>query len=108
MTCLSLSPLASHTHLTCTLSSLSSQRLSSDWPPYANLLPSAIIPLVQDLADAVLPLLASGLRATSAAAATSSAAATSPATPSAGVSGRSSHFELMACDLMVSVLTPCF
>ena len=89
------------------LVSLSSQRLSSDWPPYANLLPSAIIPLVQDLADAVLPLLASGLRATSAAAATSSAAATSPATP-AGVSGRSSHFELMACDLMVSAPTPCF
>lgn len=74
------------------------ERPSTDWPPYAALLDTAILPLVSDLADAVMPLLVSGLRGQRL---TSRAAAAS--TASAEPSGSAYHFELLACDLMVDV-----
>ena len=63
------------------------ERLASEWPPYAQLLDDKIVPLVSDLADAVIPLLTSGQRA-----------------QAGGGSGGGSphHFELMACDLVVT------
>ena len=39
------------------------ERLAQDWPPYAGLLERGIVPIVADLADAVAPLIASGLQA---------------------------------------------
>lgn len=58
------------------------ERVSVHWAAYERLLAHSITPLLQDLVDAVLPLLARGLRS-------------SPASRSA------SHFELLACDLVV-------
>jgi len=51
------------------------------------------VPLVHDLADALCPLLASGLRAAAA------TAGTAGSSPLAGQ--RAAHFELFACDLVV-------
>ena len=39
------------------------ERLAHDWVPYSKLLETAIMPIVADLADAVAPLIASGLDA---------------------------------------------
>jgi hypothetical protein len=88
---------------------------SIDWEPYANLLECAIIPLVADLADAVLPLLVSGLRAqqprqprpkqkTDA----GSGARAAPAPPLPLPVGSPNHFELFACDLVVSAASEVF
>lgn len=65
------------------------ERLAHDWAPYKTLLPREIVPLCADLADAVAPLIASGLKA-----AAGRGAATAV--------DRSRHFELFACDLVVS------
>lgn len=61
------------------------ERLAHDWPPYAELLHAEIVPMMADLADAVAPMIASGLKA----------ARGDP-------SERSRHFELFACDLVVA------
>ena len=61
------------------------ERLAHDWPPYSDrLLTEEIVPLCADLADAVAPLVASGLAACPGEAA-----------------ARARHFELFACDLVV-------
>lgn len=60
------------------------ERMAHDWPPYKQLLTEQIMPLAADLADAAAPLVSSGFKA------------------SGGATGRSSHFELFACDLVVS------
>lgn len=68
--------------------------VSSRWPEYAALFEAGIVPLVADLADAVAPLLAAGIR--------------SHQRGGGGGSGWSDggsiegHFELFACDLVVS------
>ncbi|KAL3917374.1 MAG: hypothetical protein SGPRY_006429 [Prymnesium sp.] len=65
--------------------------VSRDWPPYASLLDSEITPLIADLADAIVPLVS-----------------VSPTSRDNGKSGltdqtdRSGHFELFACDLVVT------
>lgn len=68
------------------------ERLAHDWPPYAALLQHEILPLTADLADAVAPLIASGLQARR----------TAESKSAAPVVDRSRHFELFACDLVVS------
>jgi hypothetical protein len=56
------------------------ERDTHEWPPYAALFETAIVPLVADLADSIAPLLASVDRKVD----------------------RNAHFELFACDLVVS------
>jgi len=56
--------------------------VSTKWPHYQHVLEASIVPLMQDLADVIQPLLAAG-------------AARRPASASAN------HFELFACDLVV-------
>jgi len=66
------------------------ERLAHDWPPYASLLHEEIIPMMADLADACAPMIASGLQAAR------------RADKGADAVDRSRHFELFACDLVVS------
>ena len=83
----------------CTLEDI--ERVSSDWHPYSRLFEDKIIPLVADLADALLPLLASGLQAISRRAHVS--ANVTPGAQGAVIDGMlASHFELFACDLIVT------
>ena len=77
------------------------ERLASAWPPYQALLTRRIVPLMQDLADAVVPLLASGLRAQRPPPKLP-AGAPKPAGPAAVPSVSPCHFELMACDLVMT------
>lgn len=79
------------------------ERLTHDWPPYARLLERQIVPITQDLADAVAPLIASGIQAVERARPLppSSEGTVGPAT-SREATDRSRHFELAACDLIVS------
>lgn len=63
---------------------------------------SAIVPLMSDLSDAVTPLLASGLRAQARGNVDGATAATTGDSPVFGGGGGGLHFELVACDLVVS------
>jgi len=65
----------------CTLEDI--EQTSVHWPPYEQLLSSSIVPLVQDLVEAIQPLLAAGRQR-------------------APESGSRGHFELFACDLVVT------
>ena len=82
------------------------ERLAHDWPMYKSLLTDQIVPIVADLADAVAPLIASGLQAAERAqqkgASSSKGANGSGGSGAVAAADRSRHFELFACDLVVS------
>ena len=100
------------------------ERLAHDWKPYKALLEREIKPIMADLADAVAPLIASGLAAvahkrfalgggTKGAPAhpaadpgnapdSAASPAAAPGDAAAAAADRSQHFELFACDLVVS------